>query len=100
MLGGLIQANQNRVREALPILGVIPFLGKLFSYYKDVEMTTELVVFVTPRVIHNKNLDINMALEQIEYRDLDGDLGEKYNKAQFDFSPKELEAPKEKTNEN
>lgn len=118
ILGGLIQANQNRIREAVPILGAIPFLGKLFSYYKDVETTTELVVFVTPRVIHNKSLDINRALEQIEYRDLDGDLGEKYNKAQFDFSPQEpkfaspetsttieeatptLVAPEEKRDEN
>lgn len=52
-LGGLIRATKNKVKERIPFLGSIPYLGELFSYHSENEVTTELVIYITPRVITN-----------------------------------------------
>ncbi len=75
VLGGLIQNNQSRIREGVPILGSIPILGWLFSYHKTVETTTELMIFVTPRVIppQGEAIDPSKEIKQIEDRSSIGD---------------------------
>jgi len=51
VMGGLVQDSKTTTRNTVPILGDIPLLGKLFSgNYTDRERT-ELVFFVTPRVV-------------------------------------------------
>lgn len=88
MLGGLIQSNQSKVREGIPILGSIPYLGYLFSYYRDIETTTELVIFVTPRILTDEDLDLNKALNQVEKRVLKGSLSERHEQSQFKYENK------------
>lgn len=53
VLGGLIQENQQNGRSGVPILQDIPLLGNLFSSTNNSRDRTELVVFITPRVIRN-----------------------------------------------
>jgi type IV pilus assembly protein PilQ len=70
-LGGLIQSSKDFAREYVPILGSIPLLGWLFSYRKEVETTTELVLFITPRIIaaqESVDLNIGEELKQMEKR--------------------------------
>lgn len=49
-LGGLIRKNKSEVRSAVPFLGSIPVIGRLFSYTSEVEEENELAIFITPRV--------------------------------------------------
>ncbi|WP_144445869.1 type II secretion system secretin GspD [Inquilinus limosus] len=53
VLGGLIQDSQTNGRGGVPVLQDIPLLGNLFSSTSDSRDRTELVVFITPRVIRN-----------------------------------------------
>ncbi|WP_342238330.1 type II secretion system secretin GspD [Inquilinus sp. OTU3971] len=53
VLGGLIQENQQNGRGGVPVLQDIPLLGNLFSSTSSSRDRTELVVFITPRVIRN-----------------------------------------------
>lgn len=53
VLGGLIQENQQNGRGGVPVLQDIPLLGNLFSSTTSSRDRTELVVFITPRVIRN-----------------------------------------------
>jgi MSHA type pilus biogenesis protein MshL len=51
VMGGLVQDSKTVTRNSVPVLGDIPLVGKLFSgNYTDKERT-ELVFFVTPRVV-------------------------------------------------
>ncbi len=52
-LGGLIQENQTNGRSGVPVLQDIPLLGNLFSSTNDTRNRTELMIFITPRVIRN-----------------------------------------------
>ena len=49
-LGGLRRKNKSQVRSAVPFLGSIPLLGRLFSYVSEEEDESELAVFITPEV--------------------------------------------------
>ena len=49
-LGGLIRKNKTEVRSAVPFLGSIPVLGRLFSYTSEEEDESELAIFITPTV--------------------------------------------------
>ena len=49
-LGGLIRKSKSEVRSAVPFLGSIPLLGRLFSYNSEEEEENELAIFITPHV--------------------------------------------------
>lgn len=49
-LGGLIRKSKSEVRSAVPFLGSVPLLGRLFSYTSEQEEENELAIFITPHV--------------------------------------------------
>lgn len=53
MLGGLISENKNTSATSIPLLGDIPILGHLFRTDSEETDKTELVILVTPKIIHN-----------------------------------------------
>ncbi|MCF6178621.1 MAG: type II secretion system secretin GspD [Geopsychrobacter sp.] len=53
VLGGLIGTNVQKTESKVPILGDIPLLGRLFRSTATTSEKTNLLVFITPRVIHN-----------------------------------------------
>lgn len=59
ILGGIINRKINNVAKKVPVIGDIPFLGKLFSYESKEEERTELIIMITPHVIKSvKEADI------------------------------------------
>jgi len=58
ILGGLMQDNVQRDRDALPGLGKLPSpVGDAFSYRNEAVSKTELIIFIKPTVISNPSLD-------------------------------------------
>ncbi len=51
VLGGLISSSKNNFENKVPLLGDIPFLGRLFKSNEVTDITTELVFVLTPRII-------------------------------------------------
>ena len=51
VIGGLIERTTSMKQRRIPLLGKIPFLGWFFSYTEEVRSTSELVIFVTPRIV-------------------------------------------------
>ena len=54
VLGGLIRDNQSTGNSGLPVLSRIPVLGALFGRTSNSSNRTELLVFITPRVLRNQ----------------------------------------------
>jgi general secretion pathway protein D len=52
-LGGLIDENERRAIEKVPLLGDIPFLGNLFRSRSRDRTKTNLMVFIRPTIIRN-----------------------------------------------
>jgi len=53
VLGGLISDEQQSGRSGVPILSSIPAVGALFSQRTNSAARTELIVFITPRIIRS-----------------------------------------------
>ena len=51
VLGGLIRDNDAKSKSGVPLLMDIPVLGSLFSNTSNTLVRTELLVFITPRVV-------------------------------------------------
>lgn len=59
-VGGLIRGSRTKGRTGVPWLSAIPVLGAAFRTDEREQQRTELVVFLTPRVLRNAN-DIETA---------------------------------------
>ncbi len=75
ILGGLRRKNSDDSQESIPFLGDIPGVGKLFSCSKTNENSTEMFVFITPKIIHDPSEDMEK-LVQAELMKRPGDLPE------------------------
>ena len=75
VIGGLVQQETRDVRTKVPVLGDIPFLGPLLFQTKNVQTTqTELVLFITPRILSNTGHLPAAEEAALKARFLDSDL--------------------------
>ena len=51
ILAGLLKQTNNNTRTQVPWIGNIPVLGLLFTNYNDKKDNTELVIFITPKIV-------------------------------------------------
>ncbi|MCS6954694.1 MAG: type II and III secretion system protein, partial [Bryobacterales bacterium] len=66
-IGGIIQENNLNSRSGVPGLVRIPVLGALFGESSVTKQRTELVIFITPRVIHDTP-ELADATEEVRMR--------------------------------
>ncbi len=52
VIGGIYTRNSTRNINQVPLLGDIPILGVLFQHRAVQDSRTELVVFLTPRIVN------------------------------------------------
>ena len=52
VLGGLRQRTRIAERSEIPLLGKMPYLGRLFRFRSFSSRESELLVFITPQIIH------------------------------------------------
>ncbi len=51
IIGGLIQEESSDTQRKVPILGDIPLLGRLFTGTYTVKTKSELVIFISPKIV-------------------------------------------------
>jgi len=56
VLGGLMQDSVERVEDMIPGLSSLPLLGQLFSQRRDVNLKTELVIFLRATVVRDPSI--------------------------------------------
>ena len=66
VLGGLIQDNANRSENRVPVLGSIPVLGNLFKSRSKRQVKTNLVVFIRPTVIADKDQNSDLTRARLD----------------------------------
>ncbi|MDB2644863.1 type II secretion system secretin GspD [Luminiphilus sp.] len=66
VLGGLIRDNESKSKSGVPFLMDIPVLGSLFSNTSNTLVRTELLVFITPKVVET---DDELRALSVEMRD-------------------------------
>ena len=71
VLGGLRKKEVSKQNNKIPLLGDLPLAGALFRFEGEETITSELVVFVTPRIVEQPALSKNEAL-QLEVTEFSG----------------------------
>jgi type IV pilus secretin PilQ/predicted competence protein len=66
VIGGLISQTDTSTFDKIPVLGDIPFLGKLFQRSVTDVSQKELAVFITPRILFSREEQRNLGLKQAE----------------------------------
>lgn len=79
VLGGIIRNAITTTTNKVPLLGDIPLLGNLFKSTDKTKAKTELMIFLTPRVVHNET-DAKKLREKSQ-NDLDPSVKEKVKAA-------------------
>ena len=64
VVGGLIQKTNDAQTRKVPWLGDVPILGNLFRFDSLITKRTELLIFLTPRIV--KNNSVSEIIKQIE----------------------------------
>jgi len=50
-VGGLITSNDNKSEKGIPLLRDLPLIGRFFEYKSKTHTRTELVIFITPKIL-------------------------------------------------
>jgi general secretion pathway protein D len=66
VLGGLMREDVQKVEDRTPIIGDIPLVGRLFRTNTDQHIKTNLVIFVTARLVNPAGQPINQPGEEEE----------------------------------
>ncbi|MCF9018606.1 type IV pilus secretin PilQ [Pseudomonas syringae] len=59
VIGGVFSNTQSKVVEKVPFLGDVPYLGRLFRRDVVAEAKSELLVFLTPRIMNNQAIAVS-----------------------------------------
>jgi MSHA biogenesis protein MshL len=57
VIGGLMKTRKEVDDNSVPLLGSLPYVGKLFHWTQEVEAKTELVIMLTPEIMAGRNID-------------------------------------------
>jgi general secretion pathway protein D len=67
VLGGLIKDDLTQSQQKVPGLGDIPLLGWLFRYEKTEKIKTNLMVFLHPTILKDKNTIMSLTSQKYNY---------------------------------
>ncbi len=54
VIGGIYVRGSSSSQSGVPLLSKIPVLGYLFKNYRELETRTELLIFITPRILNRQ----------------------------------------------
>ena len=67
VMGGLINETRGNSSQGIPLISRIPILGGLFGAQELKDNRTELVLFITPRVVENEQ-DVGAIVDDLRKR--------------------------------
>ena len=91
VIGGLLNSDDAKTIQKVPLLGNIPLIGELFKYHNNSHTRTEIIVLITPRVVSEEtparmSADMEDAYNdsrredrRMKQVDLNGEIPEKSN---------------------
>jgi general secretion pathway protein D len=68
ILGGLRKKQEEDSRDKIPFLGDLPGIGKLFGTSKLTDSSTEMFIFITPRIIKDPIEDLRIERQRMLMR--------------------------------
>ena len=57
VLGGIYKEEKQHKVSRIPFLGTVPVVGHLFKVTQDINDRSELLIFITPKIIHQTSIN-------------------------------------------
>ncbi|NCB39792.1 MAG: type II secretion system protein GspD [Erysipelotrichia bacterium] len=64
VIGGMIKTDKSETMSKVPFLGDLPGLGRFFQKKTSKEVRTELIIFITPHIVHREANRSNLTTMQ------------------------------------
>ena len=52
VIGGLLDSDDTKTIQKVPLLGDIPILGELFKYHNNSKQKSEIMILITPHIVN------------------------------------------------
>lgn len=59
VIGGVFSNTQTKAVDKVPFLGDLPFIGRIFRRDHIQDQKSELLIFITPRIMNNQAISLN-----------------------------------------
>ena len=59
VIGGVYSTTKSNVQDKVPFLGDVPYVGRLFRRSSIIEKKSELLVFLTPRIMNDQAIAVS-----------------------------------------
>ncbi|MFG0240088.1 MAG: hypothetical protein ACF8CY_03390, partial [Gimesia chilikensis] len=66
VIGGLIEERVSDTKNQVPLLGAIPVIGNAFRQQREITTRSELIVLITPRIVHPEEANAEGQAERYE----------------------------------
>ena len=76
IIGGLMEKDKTLSENKIPVLGDIPLLGNLFKHKITSDVKTELLIFLTPRIVKHPSMLAGLANQERESLQMPKSLSE------------------------
>jgi type II secretory pathway component GspD/PulD (secretin) len=93
VIGGLMQTSKTETTTKIPFLGDIPLLGNLFKRTQKSDAKTELIMFLTPHIVHAPGELAALSAKERERSDASKGLTEQELNKFLDELPKKKASP-------
>ena len=70
IIGGLMKVKKEVDDNSVPLLGAIPYVGRMFHWSNETELKTELVIMLTPEIMAGQAVDEKFNSESSRLRNL------------------------------
>ena len=63
VIGGMRQMRESKLESGIPILQDIPLIGQVFKYSKRETVKSDLIIFITPRIIESIRTQVSEVVQ-------------------------------------
>ena len=63
VIGGMRQMRESKLESGIPILQDIPLIGQVFKYTKRETAKSDLIIFITPRIIESIRTEVSEVIQ-------------------------------------
>jgi type II secretory pathway component GspD/PulD (secretin) len=85
MIGGLLRKKNTKTISRVPLLGSIPFLGRLFRYDTSDNQNRELIIFITPYILNNKGDSLDGKKKSIDFSSRESSMSKREKSIEDDL---------------
>ncbi|MHC4662437.1 MAG: type II secretion system protein GspD [Planctomycetota bacterium] len=85
VIGGLVSEDRREITSKIPFISSIPIIGNLFTWKRKVNRKENLIIFVTPTIIRDRESSVRLSKRMLEIEREFDHFWQTYQSSAIDF---------------